>query len=102
MPQWYRGERRKIVDFQKISLYESVAEPARQSNTPDLAVVTQDNLVINVTAGKHLSFYDFKLARVNINAHAGVTEKKMLVPNFKSKCRKNVANADSYVIFKVY
>ncbi len=73
-----------MIDFvENTCLSQMVNEPRCDNNILDLVLVTQENLVDNVSVGKHLGSCDHRLVRLDIRAQTKIAENKVLVPNFK-------------------
>ncbi len=73
-----------MLDFVENScLNQIVSEPTRDDNILDLVLVTQENLVDNVSVGVHLGSCDHRLLRLDTRAQTRIAEYKVLVPNFK-------------------
>ncbi len=64
-------------------LSQMVTVLTREDNIIDLVLVTQENLVDNVSVGKYLCSCDHRLMRLVMRAQTRIAEKKVLIPNFK-------------------
>lgn len=78
------GESHRMLDFvENNCLSQMVSEPTRDNNILDLVLVTQENLVENVSVGEHLGSCDHRLVRLDLRAQTRIADNKILIPNFK-------------------
>ena len=64
-------------------LTQLVKQPTRENNVLDLIIVSNDNLLNDVTVGEHLGSCDHRIVRASINTVSRITDNKTLVPNFR-------------------
>ncbi len=71
-----------MLDFVERSCRSQTASDSkRDDNVFDLVLVTQENLVDNVSVGEHLGSCDHRLVCLNLRAQTMIAENKILVPN---------------------
>ena len=64
-------------------LTQLVKQPTRENNVLDLIIVSNDNLLNDVTVGEHLGSCDHCILRASINVVSRITDNKTLFSNFR-------------------
>ncbi len=78
------GESHRILDFVEYNcVSQMVSEPKRDNDILDLVLITQENLVDNVSVDEHLGSCDHRLVHPDLRAQTKIAENKILVPIFK-------------------
>ncbi len=78
------GESHSMLDFVEYNCFsQMVSEPTRKTNTLDLELVTQENLVDNASVGEHLGSFVHRLVCLDLIAQTRIAGNKILVPIFK-------------------
>ncbi len=79
-----KGKSHRMLDFvERDSLSRMVSEPMRDDNIFDLVLVTQENLVDNVSVGEHLGSSDHILVRLELKQ--GLQRIKSWFQSFKDR-----------------
>ncbi len=84
-PEGSEGESHRMLDFVEhncLNQIQMVNESTRCNYILDLVLVTQENLVDNVSVGEHLLSCDHRLVRLDLRAQIRIAENKILVANF--------------------
>ncbi len=78
------GQSLRMLDFVEHNcLRQMVTESMRDNNILELVLVTQENLVNNVSVGEHLRSFDNKLVRLDLRPQTRIAENNIFILNFK-------------------
>ncbi len=90
------GKSHKMLDFVEHNCLSQIDSEPTRDNILEFVLVTQENLVDNISVGEHLGSCDHRQVRLDLRAQTKIAENRILVSNFKradfERIRQSFAN----------